>query len=97
MSKEIEAAATKLKKTEVELLNEKIDELKKKIPNTFLLARKRREFTTPVLAASVKLLYAFEDACMLMNQCLTAEEDRIDFAKCMLEKLEGTLSNSGNV
>ena len=92
---EVENTNEKVISAEVIALDMKLTELRKRFENTFLLARKRREFTTPTLAEAVKMSYALEEACGLMLQCLEKEEDRIDFANEILSKFE-TRDKKGN-
>ncbi len=73
---------------EVVQLDLKLIELRKRFENTFLLARKRREFTVPTLAEAVKAIHALEEACGLMLQCLEKDEDKVDFCLEILTKFE---------
>ena len=59
----------------------------KVITDAFLFAKKRRDVTTAPLGAAISALNGLREACQLTVHCMNKHEDREDFAKNILEKM----------
>ena len=68
-------------------LAEVLNHNSKVISNAFLYAKKRRDVSQGPLAAAANALNGLREACQLTVHCMNSHEDREDFAKNILEKM----------
>ncbi len=59
----------------------------KVITDAFLFAKKRRDVSMAPLGAAISALNGLSEACQLTVHCMNNHEDREDFAKNILEKM----------
>jgi hypothetical protein len=59
----------------------------KTITDAFLFAKKRRDVTQASLATAISALNGLSEACQLTVHCMNKHEDREDFAKNILDKM----------